>query len=99
MSAAKRRLNQYSAAVSETRARSASPSDASRWRSDSDSVRAFASRSEITITCTPPPLNAVPVHPTKVGRLLDADPGMQPVVAKARELASISRLCLDFLPA
>jgi hypothetical protein len=38
------------------------------------------------------------VHPTKVGRLLDADPGMQPVVAKARELAALSRLCLDFLP-
>ena len=39
------------------------------------------------------------MHPTKVGRLLDADPGMQPVVAKARELAALSKLCLDFLPA
>ncbi len=39
------------------------------------------------------------MHPTKVGRLLDADPGMQPVVAKAREIAALSRLCLDFLPA
>ena len=39
------------------------------------------------------------MHPTKVGRVLEADPGMQPVVAKARELAALSRLCLDFLPA
>ena len=39
------------------------------------------------------------MHPTKVGRLLEADPGMQPVVAKARELSALSRLCLDFLPA
>ena len=39
------------------------------------------------------------MHPTKVGRLLDADPGLQPVVAKARELAALSRLCMDFLPA
>ena len=38
------------------------------------------------------------MHPTKVGRLLDADPGMQPVIAKAREIAALSRLCLDFLP-
>jgi len=39
------------------------------------------------------------VHPTKVGRLLESDPGLQPVVAKARELSALSRLCLDFLPA
>ena len=39
------------------------------------------------------------MHPTKVGRLLESDPGLQPVVAKARELAALSRLCLDVLPA
>jgi hypothetical protein len=39
------------------------------------------------------------VHPIKVGRLLDADPGLQPVVAKARELAALARLCMGFLPA
>jgi len=39
------------------------------------------------------------VHPTKVGRLLESDPGLQPVVAKARELSALSRLCFDFLPA
>ena len=39
------------------------------------------------------------MHPTKVGRLLESDPGLQPVVAKARELSALSRLCLDFLPA
>lgn len=38
------------------------------------------------------------MHPTKVGRLLEADPGLQPVVAKALELAALSRLCVDFLP-
>jgi hypothetical protein len=38
------------------------------------------------------------VHPTKLGRLLEADPGLQPVVAKARELSALSRLCMDFLP-
>ena len=39
------------------------------------------------------------MHPTKVGRLLEADPGLQPVVAKAREIAALSRLCVDYLPA
>jgi len=39
------------------------------------------------------------VHPTKVGRLLEADVGLQPVIAKARELAALSRLCVDYLPA
>ena len=38
------------------------------------------------------------MHPTKVGRLLAADPGLQPVVAKALEIAALSRLCVDFLP-
>jgi hypothetical protein len=38
------------------------------------------------------------VHPIKVGRLLESDPDLQPVVAKARELAALSRLCLGFLP-
>jgi hypothetical protein len=39
------------------------------------------------------------VHPTKVGRLLEADSGLQPVIAKARQLSALSRLCVDFLPA
>ena len=38
------------------------------------------------------------MHPTKIGRLLEADIGLQPVVAKARELAALSRLCVDYLP-
>ncbi|MBI1942579.1 MAG: DUF721 domain-containing protein [Betaproteobacteria bacterium] len=38
------------------------------------------------------------MHPTHVGRLLQTDIGLQPVVAKALELAALSRLCIDFLP-
>ena len=38
------------------------------------------------------------MHHTKIGRLLQADIGLQPVVAKALELAALSRLCVDFLP-
>ncbi|MGH8705348.1 MAG: DciA family protein [Burkholderiales bacterium] len=66
----------------------------------SDSVRdlAFASRSEKKIICTLPPLNAPPVHPSKVGRLLASDPRLQPLVAKALEIRALSRLCVDFLP-
>ncbi|MEW6688459.1 MAG: DciA family protein [Pseudomonadota bacterium] len=38
------------------------------------------------------------MHPAKVGRLLQTDVGLQPVVAKALELAALSRLCVEFLP-
>jgi hypothetical protein len=38
------------------------------------------------------------VHPAKVGRLLQTDIGLQPVVAKALELAALSRLCVELLP-
>ena len=34
----------------------------------------------------------------KVGRLLASDAGLQPVVAKAREISALSKLCFDFLP-
>ncbi|HUN70440.1 MAG TPA: hypothetical protein VMU46_16700 [Burkholderiales bacterium] len=34
----------------------------------------------------------------KVGRLLASDAGLQPVVAKAREIGALSKLCFDFLP-
>jgi hypothetical protein len=38
------------------------------------------------------------VHPSKVGRLLASDAGLQPVIAKAREIGTLSKLCFDFLP-
>lgn len=38
------------------------------------------------------------MQPSKVGRLLASDPGLQPVVAKAREIGALSKLCFDFLP-
>ena len=34
----------------------------------------------------------------KIGRLLASDAGLQPVVAKAREISALSKLCFDFLP-
>ena len=34
----------------------------------------------------------------KVGRLLASNPSLQPVVAKAREISALSKLCFDFLP-
>lgn len=34
----------------------------------------------------------------KIGRLLASDAGLQPVVAKAREISTLSKLCFDFLP-
>jgi hypothetical protein len=38
------------------------------------------------------------VQPSKVGRLLASDAGLQPVIAKAREINALSKLCFDFLP-
>jgi len=38
------------------------------------------------------------VQPSKVGRLLASDAGLQPVIAKAREIGVLSKLCFDFLP-
>jgi hypothetical protein len=38
------------------------------------------------------------VQPIKVGRLLASDASLQPVVAKAREISALSKLCFDFLP-
>jgi hypothetical protein len=38
------------------------------------------------------------VQPIKVGRLLALDAGLQPVIAKAREISTLSKLCFDFLP-
>ena len=38
------------------------------------------------------------MQPSKVGRLLASDAGLQPVIAKAREIGALSKLCLDFLP-
>lgn len=35
---------------------------------------------------------------SKVGRLLASDAGLQPVIAKAREIGALSKLCFDFLP-
>jgi hypothetical protein len=38
------------------------------------------------------------VQPSKVGRLLASDAGLQPVIAKARVIGALSKLCFDFLP-
>jgi hypothetical protein len=38
------------------------------------------------------------VQPFKVGRLLALDAGLQPVIAKARQISALSKLCFDFLP-
>ena len=38
------------------------------------------------------------MQPIKVGRLLASDAGLQPVIAKAREIRALSKLCFDFLP-
>jgi hypothetical protein len=59
---------------------------------------AFASRSEIKIICTQPPLNDFAVPPSSVGRLLASDAGIQPVVAKALEIGALARCCAEFLP-
>lgn len=38
------------------------------------------------------------MQPSKVGRLLASDAGLQPVIAKARQISALSKLCFDFLP-
>jgi hypothetical protein len=38
------------------------------------------------------------VQPSKIGRLLASDAGLQPVIAKARQISALSKLCFDFLP-
>ena len=38
------------------------------------------------------------MQPSKVGRLLASDAGLQPVITKAREINALSKLCFDFLP-
>ena len=38
------------------------------------------------------------MQPSKVGRLLALDAGLQPVITKAREINALSKLCFDFLP-
>lgn len=38
------------------------------------------------------------MKPSKVGRLLASDAGLQPVIAKARRVGELSKLCFDFLP-
>jgi len=37
------------------------------------------------------------VHISKVGRLLAADAGLEPVIAKALEIDALSKLCVDYL--
>jgi hypothetical protein len=70
----------------------------STWRRDTVTERAFASLLEIKIICTPPPPLSCFVQPSKVGRVLASDPGLQPVVAKARQINALAKLCGDFLP-
>ncbi|MFY9317406.1 MAG: DciA family protein [Burkholderiales bacterium] len=38
------------------------------------------------------------MQPSKVGSLLASDTGLQPVIAKARQINALSKLCFDFLP-
>ena len=38
------------------------------------------------------------MQPIKIGRLLASDAGLQPVIAKARQISALSKLCFDFLP-
>ena len=38
------------------------------------------------------------MQPSKVGRVLASDAGLQPVVEKARQIGALSKLCFDFLP-
>ena len=38
------------------------------------------------------------MQPSKVGRLLASDAGLQPVAEKARLINALSKLCFDFLP-
>ena len=38
------------------------------------------------------------MQPSKVGNVLASDPGLQPVVAKARQINALAKLCADFLP-
>jgi len=38
------------------------------------------------------------VQPSKIGRLLASDPGLQPVIAKTREINALAKCCADFLP-
>ena len=38
------------------------------------------------------------MQPYKVGSLLASDAGLQPVIAKAREINVLSKLCFEFLP-
>ena len=38
------------------------------------------------------------MQPFKVGSLLASEAGLQPVIAKAREISALSKLCFDFLP-
>jgi len=40
----------------------------------------------------------LPLLPPKLHRLLASDPDLQPVVAKAREIAALEALCRGFLP-
>ncbi|MEO8718939.1 MAG: DciA family protein [Burkholderiales bacterium] len=44
------------------------------------------------------PLPKFPLLPSKADRFLIADAGMERVVAKARELRSLTKSCTDFLP-
>ena len=38
------------------------------------------------------------MQPSKIGRVLASDAGLQPVVEKARQISALSKLCFDFLP-
>ena len=38
------------------------------------------------------------MQPSKIGRVLASDAGLQPVIQKARQISALSKLCFDFLP-
>jgi hypothetical protein len=78
-------------------AKSASAALANRWRVANVTDLALASRSEIRIICTVPPKYAVYVRPQKLDRILSADGELQPLLAKARDLRTLSGLVDHFL--
>src|SRR5207247_63543 len=71
-----------------------------RWRSESVTDLALASRSEIRIICTYfLPYSRTPMHLPKLDRILSAESDLQPLLAKAREIRALAGLVERFLSA
>ena len=59
---------------------------------------ALARRSEIRIICKTSSPSPTTVRPSKLGRILEAEATLQPVLAKAHELRALAGLLDGFLP-